>query len=563
MHAHDPSRRRFIRGVAIGTAAVATGLSLTGCGGDDAAEVTFDHGVASGDPGAEGVVIWTRATPSREADVAIDWEIAADAGFTDVLASGTTVTGRARDYTVKIDVSGLLPGTRYYYRFGHRGRHSPVGRTRTLPVGRVEALRFAVFSCSNYPAGHFHVYAEAARRDDLDAAIHLGDYIYEYGVGGYASADAEAMGRVSEPAGELFTLEDYRRRYAQYRGDPDLQAIHAALPFILVWDDHEIANDTWAAGAENHDADEGAFPARRSAALRAYYEWLPVREPVDGRREAVYRSFEFGDLASLYMLDTRVIARDRQLDYAEFIDPATGTLDAAAFTAALSDPARELLGAEQMAWLQGRMAASTATWQLLGQQVLMGRMEIPAPLVTGQVGFADYSALLQKAATAPQSLTPDEQAVLAQPAIPYNLDAWDGYPVARENLLGTARALEKNLVVLAGDTHNAWASDLADIDGNPVGVEFATSSVSSPGLEEYFPEEDPDAVAAGLVRLIEPLAYADTEHRGYMTVTVTPASVESEWVFVDSVKRTDYRVLEERNQRLRVDAGRPRIVAAR
>ena len=415
-------------------------------------------------------------------------------------------------YVIKVDATGLRAGTRYWYRFSVGDRRSAVGRTRTLPTGTVSQVRLAVFSCANYPAGLFNVYAEAALRDDLDACLHLGDYLYEYDRAGYASASAAALGREVLPAGELLTLADYRTRHAQYRGDADLQALHAAAPMIAVWDDHEIANDAWTDGAENHTAPaEGAWSDRKAAALQAWHEWLPVRTGAD--RAAIYRSFDFGNLVSLHMMDTRLAGRALQLDYASYL--GAGGFDAAAFTAALGDTGRSLLGSAQTTWLQQQMTASTATWQVLGQQVLMGRMNIPAPILFealnpgSGVSVSAYGAIAAKAATAPATLTPTEQAILAQPSIPYNLDAWDGYPVTREQVLGTARALGKNLVVLAGDTHNAWASDLDDAAGNPVGVEFATSSVTSPGFEEYLPTENPQQLAGALTQPRPTLLFSD------------------------------------------------------
>ncbi|MDY0056100.1 MAG: alkaline phosphatase D family protein, partial [Methyloversatilis sp.] len=493
------SRRDFMRG--IGAGALAGSAVVRSATALAATDSLFQHGVASGDPLSDRVIIWTRLSPTRPGTVAVLWEVALDARFSRIIRRGRVLTGEDIDYTVKADVLGLPAAARLYYRFRADGQLSPVGRTRTLPAGAVEQVKLAVFSCSNYPAGYFHVYAEAAKLDDLHAAIHLGDYIYEYPRGGYASGDAAALGRVSEPAGEILTLDDYRIRHAQYRTDPDLQALHAALPVIAVWDDHEIANDTWRDGAENHSEGlEGVFAERRAAAIKAYHEWMPTRVADPAQPERIYRSFRFGNLLSLHMLDTRVIGRDRQMDYADYFG-ATG-FDGARFAADLADPNRTLLGAEQNDWLGLQLAKSDTTWDVLGQQVLMGRMNIPAPLVLGQISFSAYSALVVKAQTAPATLTPQEQAVLAQPAIPYNLDAWDGYAVARETVLGTARALDKNLVVLSGDTHNAWASDLADFAGRAVGVEFATPGVTSPGFEEYFPSENPLAVAAGLTQII-------------------------------------------------------------
>jgi alkaline phosphatase D len=452
------------------------------------------------------------------------------------LASATT------DFTVKVDATGLIAGQSYFYRFAAHATTSGTGRCKTLPSGDVSQVKLAVFSCANYPTGYFHAYAEAAKRTDLDAVVHLGDYIYEYAPGGYASGNAATLSRTVVPAKEIVSLADYRQRYAQYRSDADLQALHAAHAMIAVWDDHEITNDTWRDGAENHQANEGDWAARRNAALQAFHEWMPIR--TGSANDRIYRSFDFGRLLSLHMLDTRVIGRDLQLDYANFITQSG--FNAAGFTTAISNPARQLLGTTQQAWLQQQLTTSSATWQLLGQQVLMGRMNIPAPILfeaerpgTG-VSVSAYGAIVQKAQTNPGALTPTERAILAQPSIPYNLDAWDGYAVARETLLGTAAQLRKNLVVLAGDTHNAWANDLQMLNGTPAGVEFATCSVSSPGFEEYLPNENPQVLAASLRQLITPLKYCDTSRRGFMVVTATPAACRSEWVFVSSILQRSY-----------------------
>jgi len=546
------SRRDFMR--SLGAGALAS-LPLIRPGSAQAhSSGVFRHGVASGDPLADRVIIWTRITPTHPGVVPVSWEVALDASFRRILRRGRVLTSADRDYTVKVDVLGLPAAARLYYRFRAPTETSPVGRTRTLPQGHLSQVKLAVFSCSNYPAGYFHAYAEAALMQDVFAAVHLGDYLYEYGQDGYASEDAAALGRRVDPPTELLALNDYRRRYAQYRSDPDLQALHAAMPMIVVWDDHEISNDTWREGAENHDeTTQGAFAERRAAALRAFHEWLPTRLADPARPDQIYRSFEFGNLLSLHMLDTRVISRDLQLDYNDYF--GAGGFDTASFTTDLTHPQRQLLGAAQSTWLSQRLAASRTTWDVLGQQVLMARMDIPAPLVLGLISFTNYSGLLVKAQLAPGSLTPQEQAILAQPAIPYNLDAWDGYFVARETVLGTARALNKNLVVLAGDTHNAWASDLLDFQGNRVGVEFATASVSSPGLETYFPLENPLAVAAGLTQIIGPLKYANTHQRGFMIVTARHDECSAEWRYVDTVKRLDYSMIQGPILRTRPGAG--------
>jgi alkaline phosphatase D len=575
------SRREFLRNIAAGTVAASTAAGLSGCvlGGFE-----FLHGIASGDPLPARVVLWTRITPdeltedmmlqldrdagrSREArarleelrNVPVQWEVARDRNFRRRVAAGTAFARAAADYTVKVDADGLQPATTYYFRFYCQGQPSPVGRTRTLPLTGVEQVKLAAVSCANYPAGYFNVYAAVAARDDLDVVLHLGDYLYEYGRGGYASGHAAELGREVEPAGEMLVLADYRVRHAQYRTDPDLQALHASVPMIAVWDDHEITNNAWLGGAENHtEGSEGVWSQRRAAAIQAYHEWLPTRVPDPARPERIFRSFEFGDLVALHMLDTRVIGRDEQLHLTDFVGPAG--FDTAGFVAAVGNPARQLLGYEQTAWLQAQLAQSGALWQVLGQQVLMGRMNVPLPLLTG-TPVAVYAAAVARA-QAGLPLSPAEQALLAQPAIPYNLDAWDGYAAARETVLGTARAYDRNLVVLAGDTHNAWASDLADLGGNIVGVEFATSSVSSPGLEEVFPGEDPAMFAAIWQQLVGPLVYANTHQRGYLVVTATRAEMRAEWFYVDGILTRGAQATLGRTLRTLPGAGGRRVIEA-
>jgi alkaline phosphatase D len=556
------SRRKFVRTFSLGTLAVST-IPLSACGSGDPADrgITFAHGVASGDPLADRVILWTRVTASGTADLDVVWEIAEDAGFTKTLAAGTVRTGAENDFTVKVDATGLAPSRNYWYRFNCETVQSPVGRTKTLPTGSVSRVRFAVFSCSNYPAGYFNVYGDAATFDDIDVALHLGDYIYEYAAGGYASQNAATMNRVSQPANETITLSDYRLRYQQYRTDPDLQAVHARLPFIAVWDDHELSNDAWREGAENHDpATEGLWAGRRQMAIRAYHEWMPIRVPDAARPDRIYRSFDFGNLLSLHMLDTRVIGRDKQLAYASYVG-ADRSFNAAAFAADVGNPARQLMGAEQTSWLQGQMSKSSATWQILGQQVLMARMMLPAPMVLGTVGYPAYFAIAAKV-KAGAALTAIEQQQLAATPIPYNLDAWDGYGAARETVLTMARTLNKNLVVLAGDTHNAWASDLATADGNAVGVEFGVPSVTSPGFETYFPTAAPAAVAGAMEQLIGPLQYAETISRGFVVLTVTPQETRAEYRYVDTIRSKSYKAFVGKTLRTLPGAANRRIVSS-
>lgn len=419
----------------------------------------------------------------------------------------------------------------------------------------------AVMSCSNYPAGYFNAYAEVTRTD-AQYAVHLGDFIYEYGASGYASADAVALGRVSEPANECLSLNDYRKRYAQYRSDPDSKVFHAAMPVIAVWDDHEIANDIYKDGAENHtEGTEGKLAERRAAAIQAWHEWMPVRTPDVKDLRKIYRSFDFGGLAALHMLETRLLARDKQIEFAELLNPAT----AATALATLSSPTRRLMGTEQLTWLQGQMAASKATWQVLGQQVLMGRMSFPvsvlaalnpsdtspSALAAGQKAITDYLTAKGTAAQAPEALTETQKALLnpaINPKLGYNLDAWDGYPVEREVLLSTARQLGKKLVVLAGDTHNAWSSRLTLMDGTVVGQEFATPSVSSPGLEDYLPTLPPAQTKAIFLGIVDDLKYADTSRRGFLRMTFTPTEAKGTWHFVSTIKSRAYTVVADEHQ---------------
>ena len=575
------SRRDFLIASAatLGSVVVSTGLS--GCNSDNhnlsplPYAVAFNHGVACGDPTPSALLLWTRVTADAP-EVPVEWQISVDKNFNSILRSGSTTTSAISDYTLKIDVQDLTAGTVYYYRFRAGTVYSAVGRGKTLPTNNVNQLKFAVFSCANYPAGYFHVYGKAAQLNDLDASIHLGDYLYEYAVDGYASEDAGALGRSVTPEHELLTLTDYRARYAQYRSDTDLQLLHGAAPFIAVWDDHEIANDTWRDGAENHQADEGDFSLRKQAALQAYFEWMPIRPLNANDNETIYRQFVYGDLLNLLMLDTRVIGRDQQLQYSDYIDPVSGQLDAPRFSADLMQSNRTLLGSEQLQWLQDKISSSDSRWQMLGQQVLMGKMQLPGAVALQQLSITEFAELAQLAQLAQRAqagdatltgaelaylqanqhkLTPQVIGLLQLPAMPYNLDAWDGYPVEREKLLASVLSHNKQLVVLAGDTHNAWANHLNLADGTPVAVELATSSVSSPGLEQYINLPDRITAAAteqALVQLVNGLQYANLYDRGFMQLTVTAAEIKCQWHYVDTIKQKTYSELPEREQQAKI-----------
>ncbi len=550
-------RRTLLKGLTATSLFPLLGANLIGCsdGSDERLQsiaAEFLHGVASGDPLQDRVILWTRLSPEMNPvegaqQVRVEWEVSSDENFTELVASGSGATSAAVDYTVKVDAQGLQAGSSYYYRFRSGGNTSPVGRTRTLPQGTVDAVSFAVVSCSNYPAGFFNVYREVAQQQELDAVLHLGDYIYEYSTSGYASERAEELGRVVEPANELLTLADYRTRYAQYRGDADLQAAHSAHPFIVVWDDHEVANDAWREGAENHNPGEGDFTARKIAAIQAWYEWLPVRPPSD-TDEQIYRSFNFGDMLDLMMLDTRIIGRDEQFTYSDFVSGET--IDVAAARAAFGDANRTLLGAEQLDWLRDQLAGSAARWQVLGQQVLMGRYHLPAPIMEAlDPGLAGPDALAKGTAAVLAAVEAkgkseeersSEEAALLASAIPYNLDAWDGYEFERDELLRFAVDHGSRLVTLAGDTHNAWNTQLTTAQGTVAGVEFGCASVSSPGLDAVLGEDAVAAFTPLISILMDDLQSADLSRRGYLHVRFTAAEVEASQRFVSAVDTREY-----------------------
>lgn len=538
------SRRDFMK--VVSSTAVATGL--IGCGSDDneSVAVSFEHGVASGDPTQTQVIIWTRVTTTASY-VDVSWQVASDMEFSNVVQSGVFTTDTGRDFTVKVDVQNLNANSQYYYRFMVGEMMSEVGQTQTLPEDGVEKASMAVVSCANYPAGYFHVYREILNQHEqspFDVVLHLGDYIYEYGAGGYASEDAAALGREPSKGAECITLDDYRKRYAQYRQDADLQALHAKLPMIAVWDDHELANDTWKNGAENHQDDDGSFIDRRAAAAAAWTEWLPVRENTFSNM-LIYRQFSFGNLVNLMMLDTRLVGRDKPLDYFSLSVP---TMEAIGGLVAQSRSAdRELLGTEQLAWLMNEFNTHDAKWNVLGQQVLMSRMELPSSVMTAM--FQLFTSTEEKKTEALLAVNTAITGYLADPSadpisLPYNLDAWDGYYVEREKVYQLAKASSGNFVCLAGDTHNAWASELKDVSNNPIGVEFATSSVSSPGLEEYL-ALDPVAIAQmeyTLPHLVSELQWADIKQRGFMRVTFTADAAQSTWYLVSTIKDKKYQV---------------------
>ena len=513
-----------------------------------AQERGFTHGVASGEPGANSVLLWTRFASADP--VKLRYEVSDSMDFAKVAAGGDVEATPARDGCVKPVAAGLAPDRWYYFRFiAPDGSMSDIGRTRTLPMGDTSRFRMAVVGCSNIGFGWFNAYAHIAAADAFDLVVHTGDYIYEYGAGTYPAEGEAVAGRTLVPQTEIIALADYRLRYAAYRADPDLQRLHQLYPMIAVWDDHETANDSYRDGAENHDpATEGTWDMRKRVAMQAYHEWMPVSD-------APWAAYEIGNLATLFRLETRLTARTKPFDLTTII--ARGGDNPAAMMAALDafrdgewrDENRTLMGAAQEAWLADGMARSRKagkTWQVLAQQVIMASLSLPKGIADNlSDGMPAYirKRLLAAAAT-------------SRAGLPFNMDAWDGYPAARARLLKSAQEADANLIVLAGDSHNGWASQL-DHDGAPAGVEFAGHSVTSPGAEGYLPWIKPADFAAQSVARNPQLQWANTGQRGYMAVELTPASATSEYRFVSGVKTRSATLAGA--QRISTKAGSARL----
>lgn len=529
-------RRKFLKAVVAGVLLVTAGIRSRFAAASRPA--VFLHGVASGDPSQDGIILWTRVSVDSSQPIKVGWRIAEDRDMTRIVANGRIRTDEKRDFTVKVDAGGLPSGRTLYYQFTAAGEESTVGRTWTLPDGRIDTVKLAVVSCSNYPAGFFNVYREIAGRSDLHAVLHLGDYIYEYGMHGHATENAEALGRIPEPTTRLRTLQDYRQRHGQYKRDTDSQAMLASLPLIAVWDDHELANDSWHGGAEGHLADDGRWATRRDAAIRAYFEWMPIRGVPRGRRSRIFREFRYGNLVTLLMLDTRFYGRDPQPNVGEDVSPES-------IATALDDPKRRMLGSEQERWLRNRLKrAAESRWQLLGQQVLVSKMISPdlEPLVD-----TDKASVISKERV--QAII--ERSKRNPPSV---LDTWDGYPKARADLYADLHRYAVNPVVLSGDLHTNLAANLIPENADePVAVEFMAGAVSSPVMNDVLPEKEANSLRDAVLRQNQQLKYLDIRHRGWLCLTMTDEECTGEWHLLDTVQSRGYRTW--RDKKLTVRAG--------
>ena len=476
----------------------------------------FYHGVASGDPLSDRVIIWTRVTPQSQDPVEVNWKVSTDPYLINIVQSGSYVTDSDKDYTVKIDVDGLEPGTIYYYGFSSSGANSLTGRTKTTPVGETDRVRLGVVTGSNYQWGRFNGYANLAKRNDLDAFIHTGDYFYEYESGRYAHPNLQ--GRDHFPDKELLELDDYRLRFSQYRLDSDLMRLHQQLPMIAQWDDHEHANDSWVDGAENHNPEtQGDWDERLAASVQAYSEWMPVRMDSPEDRN-IYRSFSYGNLLDLFMTESRIVGRDEQLRG----KGATGEID----EAELYDPSRSLLGEEQFNWLVSGLTNSTAKWKIVGTSVMMSQL-----FMADQYG---------------------------------NMDSWDGYPVERETLFATvAQSGVSNFGSISGDYHTGFASNLVPLNSyqqyaetgmGSVGFEFTTPSITSANFNEQEAFTLPDGTVINPLAMNLPerhpitlqveqaagqynphMKYMNIDQHGYMLVDFSQQKVQAEYYYTDTL----------------------------
>lgn len=446
----------------------------------------FYHGVASGDPLDDAVIIWTRVTPPNNMPIEVDWEVSQTKSFDNLVASGLVTTDSTSDFTIKVDVKGLSANTKYYYRFAALDEQSPVGETKTINNTDQGDINLGIVSCSNYEWGYFSAYRHLAEKE-LDAVLHLGDYFYEYAPGTYGDT---TIGRFNIPPREILSLEDYRTRYALYRTDKDLQLIHQKHPFIAIWDDHEITNNAYIAGAQNHQDDEGSYDTRKSIATQAYYEWLPIRENAS---KFVYRKFSFGKLADLIMLDERLAGRTKQADSLDQVDKS--------YT---------MLGSTQLDWFKTQLSDKSSQWKIIGNQVIFSPV--------------DFTKI--------------------RPNSPANLDAWDGYAVERDGIVSHLKKNEiDDVVFVTGDTHTSWAFEIpADLstyslDGESIGVEFGTTSITSGNWNEGDRTDEEVITGEKIVQASNThLKYMNARDHGYITLRINQNTVKADYYFVDDLK---------------------------
>ncbi len=522
----DLLRRDVLRGLpaALAGLLLAPRPALSAPVSDDG--TAFLHGVASADPTTDAVVLWTRISGADEGgDVDVRWTVASDPELRQVVAGGQARASADGDWTVHVDVDGLEPASTWWYGFEALGQRSPTGRTRTAagPEDGRE-LRLGVVSCASLVNGYFTAYRHLARRD-LDLVVHLGDIIYE--------TNAGTPVRRHEPRTQPVTLADYRRRYAQYRRDPDLQALCQGVALAAIWDDHEVAGNAWKDGASGHDPrTQGPWAERRAAALQAFLEWVPLRRPDPSASERIWRALPLGANGELVLLDTRHDGRDRQVG-AYLEDPA----------AALDDPQRRIMSTAQEEWLSDRLRQAPGAWRIVANQVLLSPLRFALPPALARL--ADPLGLV----VAGSVMNPDQ---------------WDGYPAARRRLL---EVIDEDavgpVVVLTGDIHSSWAFDVparAETGAPSVAVELVAPSVTSATFAQIV-GPDSQLLSRGLTALAEDqlphLRWADIQHHGYLEIGVHPERVQADWWHVEAVD--DAQAGEHHAASWEVVAGDPRL----
>jgi alkaline phosphatase D len=484
------------------------------------ASIPFPLGVASGNPTHDSVVLWTRLANDPlagggmpQVPIEVEWKIATDPQLQHVVRHGVFMALPEDGHSVHVAVNGLLPDCWYWYQFESGRKLSPIGRTRTFPAPGSESklLRFAFVSCQHWESGFFTAWEHLAQ-EDIDFVIHLGDYIYEDGsLGGTV--------RYHVPVSEIMTLDDYRNRYAQYRGDANLQSAHAQFPFIVTWDDHEVEDDYAGDVSENNgdmdstnDVPAAQFRARRARAYKAYFEHMPLDPQLRlrGASAQLFQRFDWGRLAQFHVLDTRQFRSNQPCDGAkDLLAPAGDNLVIACGDEL--NPSATMTGAEQENWLFDGLRRSKSRWNVLAQQVMMTSVDFGP----GAARFASRLTGLQIR----------------------NVDAWDGYVAARNRLLGTVRDEQiNNLIVLTGDTHSSWVADLkadfADPQSPVVGTEFVGMSISSNFRSEFIP-----IIEAALLDPVNAhVRFFDGAFHGYVRCTVEPEQWRSDYRVVDTVR---------------------------
>ena len=527
-------RRRLLKGFASLPVVASTAVAANDI-------PTYAHGVASGDPDNNSVVIWTRVSGLQKSQP-VSWQVALDANFEQVVCSGVEVTNQYQDYTVKAVAKGLDSGRDYFYRFACDGVSSPVGKTRTLPTGQLDKLGLALASCSNHAFGYFNAYDAIARDEAIDFVLHLGDYIYEYGATGWGAETALSLNRAHTPINEIVSLQDYRERHAQYKADSDSQRMHAAKPLLLVWDDHESTNNPWVGGAQNHQpADEGRWIDRRDIAIRAYYEWMPIREPnVGAERKNFWRRYQFGHLATLVTLESRHTGRSEQIDYGDFLDRIQSLDDAEAFKSdVLGAPDRTMISPAMESFLSSELRRSKAegvAWRLIGNAIPMAKTPVP-DLESMGITMPDQKAT-------PPGTTAD-LVWKGRWSLPLYPDTWDGYAWAREQFYSLCKQCDvSDLLVLTGDSHSFWANRLTAEDGQSMGLELGTAGISSPGdfIEQGFDHLSAKKIDEALAQHAPDIRWTSNLYQGYVRLILTPSEGRADYVAMSTVKSRQYSI---------------------